>query len=96
MLEKYYKHELVEKQVYDGWEKDNDFKSFTDKEKETWQDLGTSAINFFKNRGISKKTAEHFHIKQKKNYIKKGLIILNLVIILRRMNLGRTYGLIST
>ena len=40
-----------------------------DKEKETWQDLGTSAINFFKNRGISKKTAEHFHIKQKKNYI---------------------------
>ena len=28
MLEKYYKHELVEKQVYDGWEKDNDFKSF--------------------------------------------------------------------
>jgi valyl-tRNA synthetase len=36
MLEKYYKHELVEKQVYDGWEKDNDFKSFTDNEKESY------------------------------------------------------------
>ena len=30
MLEKYYKHELVEKQVYDGWEKDKDFKSTLD------------------------------------------------------------------
>ena len=27
MLDKYYEHELVEKQVYDDWEKDNDFKS---------------------------------------------------------------------
>ena len=36
MLEKYYKHELVEKQVYDGWEKDNDFKSFTNNEKESY------------------------------------------------------------
>ena len=30
MLDKYYKHELVEKQVYDGWENDNDFKSTLD------------------------------------------------------------------
>ena len=27
MLEKYYKHELVEKEIYEGWEKDKDFVS---------------------------------------------------------------------
>ena len=28
MLEKYYKHELVEKEIYESWEKDKDFVSF--------------------------------------------------------------------
>ena len=36
MLDKYYKHELVEKQVYDGWEADNDFKSGLDSKKESY------------------------------------------------------------
>ena len=36
MLEKYYKHELVEKQVYDGWEKDKDFKSTLDAKKDSY------------------------------------------------------------
>ncbi|MDA9651318.1 valine--tRNA ligase [Pelagibacteraceae bacterium] len=36
MLEKYYKHELVEKQVYDGWEKDKDFKSTLDTNKDSY------------------------------------------------------------
>ena len=36
MLDKYYKHELVEKQVYDGWEADNDFKSALDSKKESY------------------------------------------------------------
>ena len=36
MLEKYYKHELVEKQVYDGWEKDKDFKSKLDANKDSY------------------------------------------------------------
>ena len=36
MLEKYYKHELVEKQVYDGWEKDKDFKSTLDSNKDSY------------------------------------------------------------
>ena len=36
MLDKYYKHELVEKQVYDSWEKDNDFKSALNSEKESY------------------------------------------------------------
>ena len=36
MLDKYYKHELVEKQVYDGWEADNDFKSDLDSKKESY------------------------------------------------------------
>ena len=32
MLEKYYKHELVEKEIYESWEKDKDFVSkVTDK-----------------------------------------------------------------
>ena len=39
------------------------------KEKESWKDLGTSAIKFFKTRGISQKTTQHFNIKQKINYI---------------------------
>ena len=36
MLEKYYKHELVEKHVYDGWEKDKDFKSTLDANKDSY------------------------------------------------------------
>ena len=36
MLDKYYKHERVEKQVYDGWEADNDFKSGLDSKKESY------------------------------------------------------------
>ena len=36
MLDKYYKHELVEKQVYNSWEKDNDFKSALNSEKESY------------------------------------------------------------
>ena len=36
MLDKYYKHELVEKQVYDGWEADNDFKLGLDSKKESY------------------------------------------------------------
>ena len=39
------------------------------KEKETWQNMGKSAMSFFKDRGISEETANHFNIKQKKNYI---------------------------
>ena len=40
-----------------------------DRAKETWQNLGKSAMSFLKNRGISEKTATHFNIKQKRNYI---------------------------
>ena len=40
-----------------------------DKARETWQNLGKSGMDFFKNRGISKTTVEHFNIKQKINYI---------------------------
>ena len=36
MLEKYYKHDLVEKQVYDGWEKDSDFKASLDDTKDSY------------------------------------------------------------
>ena len=34
-----------------------------DRAKETWQNLGKSAMSFLKNRGISEKTATHFNIK---------------------------------
>ena len=33
MLEKYYKHELVEKEIYESWEKDKDFVSKATDEK---------------------------------------------------------------
>jgi valyl-tRNA synthetase len=36
MLDKYYKHELVEKHVYESWEKDGDFKSVINSDKESY------------------------------------------------------------
>ena len=36
MLEKYYKHELVEEEIYQGWERDGDFKSKVDSNKKSY------------------------------------------------------------
>ena len=37
MLDKYYKHELVEKNIYEGWEKEKDFESkITNKDSEPY------------------------------------------------------------
>ena len=36
MLDKYYKHELVEKEIYQSWERDGDFKSKVDSNKKSY------------------------------------------------------------